>query len=340
MDLAEAMTLIRAEDAQLVEHRAAVDDLVVEPGALLTEDGDFQFTEKSLARLCDRFDHRPSVASKYLASLPDRLRMDVLRHHLSEGIEGDGLVSLFVRGAEVVGFGRSALVTLRGPEVVEAACEGIGDQPSDLEITRLSIQDESLRFELVTHRVEREIRRGDVVSGGVHVNHSLIGGFATKVEPFLYRLVCTNGAIHRECLAPREVPRTRRLPASHPRARAQQIEQVCRLTADALTQVNGRLQGLERLTTEPVDFDHFSSNWLRRSRLSPPRLLPLLRQAWAEEGAEGTAYGVMNAFTRLATHNTDLSRNVRDVLARLGGLLALGHSRLCPRCWSLIASSN
>ena len=59
------------------------------------------------------------------------------------------------------------------------------------------------------------------------------------------------------------------------------------------------------------------------------------RKQFAEEGGEGTAYDVMNAFTRVATHATELSPRMRDTLARMGGMLAFGHSRLCPRCWSL-----
>ena len=32
--------------------------------------------------------------------------------------------------------------------------------------------------------------------------------------------------------------------------------------------------------------------------------------------------------------------DIRNILARMGGLLGFGHSRLCPRCWSLLAASN
>jgi hypothetical protein len=172
------------------------------------------------------------------------------------------------------------------------------------------------------------------------VIHSLTGEFATKIEGYLHRLVCTNGAVHRECSAPREVPRTRRLPASHPQAKDQQKEQVRRLVFNAIATLDRRFDGLEKLTSERVDFEDFATHWLRRSRLSHQRLMPLLRRAHDEEGGEGTAYGVLNAFTRVATHQAELSPNVRDVLARLGGMLAFGHSRLCPRCWSIIASGD
>ena len=82
---------------------------------------------------------------------------------------------------------------LTGSEVFESVCEGIGGSEGDLEISRLSIADETLQFDLVTHRATREVRRGDILLAGVHVTHSLTCDFATKVEGHLLRLLCTNG---------------------------------------------------------------------------------------------------------------------------------------------------
>lgn len=340
MNFADALTAIRAEDARLEEHGVAVNHLIIEPGVLRAGEREFRLTTKGLERLCDRFGHRPKVPSSYLASLPDGLQTDLLRLHLGEGIEGGESVSLFARGSDLIGIGRADLARLTGADVLESTFEGLGGREEDLEVIRLSIADESLRFDLVTHRATTEVRAGDVLQAGIHVNHSLTGDWATRVEGYMHRLLCSNGATHRECLGARRNLRTRRMPASDRRARARQRDQVRRLAADGLERVSRRLESLKRLTAEPADFEHLATNWLRRSRLSTERLLPLLRQAHAEEGGEETAYGVMNAFTRVATHHTELSPNIRDVLARMGGMLALGHSRLCPRCWSLVAASN
>jgi hypothetical protein len=340
MNFADALTAIRWEDARLEEHRVAVNRLTIEPSALLAGERRFRLTTRGLERLCDRFGHRPKVPAGYLASLPDGLQTDLLRLHLKEGLEGGESISLFARESELVGIGRADLARLPGVEVMEAVAEGLGGKEDELEIIRYANGGEALWLDLVTYRAESEVKRGDIVRGGVHVEHSLTGDFATRVEGYLHRLACTNGAIHRECMGARRTPRTRRLPATNPRARQQQREQVRTLVADALAKVSGRLRGLERLTTERVDFEHLGENWLRRSRLSPQRLMPLLRRAYAEEGAEGTAYDALNAFTRVATHDHELSPSIREILARLGGMLALGHSRLCPRCWSLVAASN
>lgn len=336
----EAMARVQSEDAALTAYPVPVRGLAMEGGMLSAGEQCFPFTEKSLSRLCERFGHRPKVPANYLWSLTSGLRNGLLQHHLSEGIGGDGMISLFSRGDELIGFGRADLARLTGRDVLEAACAGTGSRDEDLEVAQLGVEDEALRFDLIVHRASHEVRRGDVVTAGVRVAHSLTGDFATKVEGYLHRLICTNGAVHRECVGPREVPRTRRLPASHPQAKDQRRKQVHRLVANALGTLNRRFEGLERLTSERVDFEHFATPWLRRSRLSPHRLLPLLRQAHGEEGGEETAYGVMNAFTRVATHQAELSPNIRDVLARLGGMLAFGHSRVCSQCWSLIAASN
>jgi hypothetical protein len=340
MKFAETLAKIREEDSKLTEQVVAVGQLTIEPDGLHAAGERLNLSPKGFEQLCDRFQHQPGVPASYLKSLPTPMYTDLLRHHLDGGIKGGDTIALYLRGQEVNGIGRPDLVRLPGTDVMEAVLDGMGGRADELEITRLAFGDDSVRFDLVTQRAEREVRPGDVVYAGVSVFHSLTGEMATRVEGHLHRLVCSNGATHRECLGPRRIPRTRRLSANHPNARHQQREQIRRLSEDAFKNLNRRLDDLNKLTTEQADLEHLGPNWLRRSRLSPGLLMPLLRQAHAEEGAEDTAYGVMNAFTRVATHHTELSPNIRNILARMGGLLAFGHSRLCPKCWSLIAASN
>jgi hypothetical protein len=340
MKFLEALATIRTEDSKITEQEVAVGQLTAEPDGLYVAGERANLSGKGFEQLCSRFRHEVAVPASYLKSLPTPTFTDVLRHHLSGDLEGGDRITLYRRGQEVIGLGRPDLVQLTATEVLEAVLDGMGSRQEELEITRLGFGDDSVRFDLVTQRAEREVRPGDIVYAGVSVSHSLTGGFATKVEGHLHRLVCLNGATSRECVKPRQVHRTRRLSANHPKARHQQREQVRRLTVATLDRLDDRLDGLSRLTTEQADLDHLAPNWLRRSRLSPDRLMPLLRQAHAQEGGDNSIYGIMNAFTRVATHHTDLSPNIRNILARMGGLLAFGHSRLCSKCWSLVAASN
>lgn len=340
MNFLEALDKIKAEDSKITERIVPAGRLTAGPDGLNAAGERMTYSGKAFEQLCGRFRHATPVPAWYLGSLPGPTAAELIGLHLASGLDGSDAIALYSRGPDVIGLGRPDLIRLSGAEVLESALEGLGGRADDLQITRLSFAGDAIRFDLVTHQAEREVRPGDVVFAGVSVTHSLIGESATRVEGHLHRLACLNGAVHRECLGPRRLPRTRRLNAHHPRARHQQREQIRRLTADAFAKVNGRLADLSRLTTERVDLEHLAPNWLRRSRLSPDRLMPMLRQAYADEGGDGTAYAIMNALTRVATHQTELSPNIRNTLARMGGLLAFGHSRLCQKCWSLIAASN
>jgi hypothetical protein len=340
MKLCDALAQVRAQDACLEEVGATADQFAIEDGAVRVGERRFILDSRAIEQLCDWFPRRPKAPAAYLASLPSSLCEHVLRVHLCEGFDAGAPVRVFVRDSDLVGIGRADLALLTGSDVLESAFEGVQGRHDDVDISAQPIENNVLRFVMVTYSAETEVRPGDVVRAGIEVTHSLIGDQATKVEGYAHRLICANGAIDRQCFEARRNKRTRRLSSDAPVAREQQKEQIRRLSAEALSRVTQRLGGLRRLTTERADFEHLTSNWLRRSRLSAATLIPRLRRAHAEEGGDQTTYGVMNAFTRVATHDTDLSSNVRAVLARMGGMLGLGHDRLCPRCWSLIAATN
>jgi hypothetical protein len=340
MKLADALTQVRDEDSKLTERELAWGQLTAEADGIYAAGERLNFCDQAFEQLCDRFQHGAGVPARYLRSLPPEMSTPLLRHHLNEGIEGGDSIALYLRGQQITGIGRPDLVLLTGSDLMEAVLDGVGGREDDLEVSGLTFVDDSVRFELVTQRAQTEVRRGDPVYAGVSVAHSLTGEFATRVEGYVLRLRCLNGAVSRECVKPRHVHRSRRLSASRPGARDQQRKQISALAKDAMDRLNQRMVGLRRLTTERADLEHLGPNWLRRLRLSSDRLMPLLRQAHAIEGSENTAYGILNAITRVATHNTELPPNIRSTLARMGGLLAFGHSRLCSKCWSLVAESN
>jgi hypothetical protein len=340
MELLDVRRKIGAADAEITETIVSTGRVTPELEGVNVDGQWMPYTSRAFEQLCDRFRHSSHVPASYLSSLPGSSTAKLVEHHLASGLEGGDRISIYNRGGEVVGLGRPDLFRLSGVEVFEAVVEGVGGRADDLEFTGLSFHDDTVRFDVVTKRSEREVRPGDAVYGGVTVSHSLIAANPTHVEGFVYRLKCLNGAMHRECLRPREGRRTRRLPVEHRDARHQQREQIRLLTGHVFETLTGRMMNLNRLANQPADLDHFAATWLRRSRLSPDRLLPRLRQALEQEGGEQTAYGVMNAFTRVATHHTDLPANVRTALARMGGLLGFGHSEICSKCWSLIANNN
>jgi hypothetical protein len=68
------------------------------------------------------------------------------------------------------------------------------------------------------------------------------------------------------------------------------------------------------------------------------RLLNLVDAAWKTEGGESTAYGFLNALTRVATHEIELSVPQRRRLDLLAGIFAGQDVHLCPACFSVMAT--
>lgn len=56
-----------------------------------------------------------------------------------------------------------------------------------------AITDERLYLRAVLPTLEREVKAGDIVHGGVEISNSEVGSGALTVKPFVLRLVCTNG---------------------------------------------------------------------------------------------------------------------------------------------------
>ena len=50
-------------------------------------------------------------------------------------------------------------------------------------------------LKVVNHRLEMEVRKGDIVQAGVMISNSEVGLGAVSIQPLVYRLVCTNGMV-------------------------------------------------------------------------------------------------------------------------------------------------
>lgn len=70
---------------------------------------------------------------------------------------------------------------------------GLGDGIASADIT-----DSKLYLKVINKRLELEVQQGDVVQAGFCISNSEIGLGAVKVEPLIYRLVCSNGMISQD----------------------------------------------------------------------------------------------------------------------------------------------
>jgi hypothetical protein len=66
---------------------------------------------------------------------------------------------------------------------------------ADVKIESCEITDSKLYIKAITHKVQAEVKPGDVVSAGIIISNSETGHGSLSVKPLIYRLVCSNGAI-------------------------------------------------------------------------------------------------------------------------------------------------
>lgn len=66
---------------------------------------------------------------------------------------------------------------------------------ADADIESCDITDKKLYIKAITHKVQAEVKTGDVVSSGIIISNSETGHGSLSIKPLIYRLVCKNGAI-------------------------------------------------------------------------------------------------------------------------------------------------
>lgn len=333
MQLADAIEAV-------VDHESGLREWPIRPGSLAMTSGSglaigdavLDLEGDGIKRLCEQL----SAPANYLAKLDDDLRQLVLQRHLDQG---DGLrncSTILSRDNRLLGFGRADLCRIQGAEVLEAVRQGT---QRELTAHDLQLSDDSLQLDLLVSDQAQEVASGDVLSAGLRVTHTFSGRHATWIECFVLRLVCTNGLIHRECQG-RQASRTRRLPANRENSRRMQVDQVRRLSSELIATLDRKLTAIAKLRQSEVEVDALFTRWLNRARLSPRLWLPTLQEAWRTEGSEETAYGVMNAFTRVATHDRDLSPRQRRILSGLAGILAFEDLHYCQHCFSFLGATS
>jgi hypothetical protein len=87
--------------------------------------------------------------------------------------------------------------TIDNYDVMQAALPTLAQQQG-LQIMSSQVTENRLYIKAVTPRLSYEVKKGDIVQGGVVLSNSEVGAGTVKIEPFFYRLVCLNGMISTE----------------------------------------------------------------------------------------------------------------------------------------------
>jgi len=295
----------------------------------------------------ERLFARAGAPVAYMKNRSINIQMLDLAEHFQQGAFGAS-PRIVLRNRELFTVLPGTLVELNHAELLAAVAEPLGKDADSLSVSRIDRADGRLELELTSPVKAVEIRRGDVVEAGLHIVHSRFSDEATKVQAFIYRLVCENGMTRRECVSTEGIVRTRKIPVGHPRAKELLTDQIRRLTARTWEQLEPQLGELRSTAERSADARQLLRTWLQRARFSTrtsneagtesgKTMMDRVLRAWREWGSEDSVYGAVNALTHVATHDLDLSARQRRTLSLLGGLLAFSHSHLCPRCFAVLA---
>jgi hypothetical protein len=136
------------------------------------------------------------IPVKYLdkiRSVPPLLE-DNLNHWLRESSEPRMLRTLWTDAGPVTrAFLSSRYRPLDNFSLAERCLPQL--QAAGASIKSCALTETRFYLQAVTERISREVKPGDVVQAGVVISNSEVGAGALRIEPLVYRLICSNGAV-------------------------------------------------------------------------------------------------------------------------------------------------
>jgi hypothetical protein len=335
MNVTELSNSLCVEDKRIEEIVAPASAVEIRDGDLRIEGRSFGFGPEARKRMLKGISAPAEYLGRLTPATQDVVASDVLkRGDCSES------VSVALLDGDVYTVCRGDLLRLRKHEVVGAVIDALGANADSLSLTRIANDGDMLDLDIASPRKSIDVQRGDTVQAGFHISHSIFGDQATVVEMFTYRLICTNGMIHRSCPSQGSLGRTRKLPVQHAGGKELQIEQIRRVVSQAWEGLEPILTELRATRERKAEVENLLTGWLQRARISTSEMMPRLREAWQEDGGENTQYGAINALTRVATHGPRLSSRQRRALSSLAGLLAFRNVHICPRCFTVLSQGT
>jgi hypothetical protein len=123
---------------------------------------------------------------------PDLLAENV-NHWLGERPDETSLIRT-LRG-QMRAFLSSRYRIVDNHDILEMVIPELAEMGSGIEIVSCQVTDERMYLKVINKNIEAAIAVGDPVQAGFILSNGEIGNSSISVEPFIYRLVCTNGLI-------------------------------------------------------------------------------------------------------------------------------------------------
>lgn len=214
------------------------------------------------------------------------------------------------------------------------------------QVVSSEVTEKRLYIKAVTDRISGEVKKGDVVQSGLVVSNSEVGCGSLRIEPLIYRLVCSNGMIaedyalrkyhvgrgHGDIEDATEFFKTETRQADD-RAFWMKVQDLvsATLSDDGFQRILKRYKDAanEKIEGDPIKSTEVLATKIGLSEIESRGVLKHLLA-----GGDLSRYGMMNAVTRQAQDVESYDRATE--LERLGGSVLV----LPSKDWSAIASLN
>jgi hypothetical protein len=204
-------------------------------------------------------------------------------------------------------------------DLAEAVLPILAEMGEGIRIVSTELTNSRMYIKAINERLELEVKRGDVVQAGIAISNSEVGLGTLKVEPLIYRLICTNGMIAQDFSKKRyhvgrsadegdayELFRDETLQADD-RAFFLKVQDTVRAAVDIAkfsTIVESMREATEkRIEGNPVKAVELTANHFGFNQQESSGVLQHLIQ-----GGDLTAYGLLNAITRTSQDVEDYDR--------------------------------
>lgn len=209
----------------------------------------------------------------------------------------------------------------------------LGNMPG-AQVESAELTDTRMYLKFILTHTEAEVGVGDIVKAGIVISNSEVGFGAVKVEPLIWRLVCTNGMIvadrgmkkyhvgrqiEAQVEAAQVVFRDETVKADD-KAFMLKVEDIVRAAADE-TLFQAIVDDLRELGDKKIEGNPVASiqTLAKKEKLSDKEQGNVLRHL--VEGGDLSQWGVVNAVTRASQDQVDYDRCTE--LERLGGKIAM-----------------
>lgn len=220
---------------------------------------------------------------------------------------------------KAVGSQEVGRVRLQGVEIVQRLIDNVGQFRRANFYDMGDYVDITVAGDKVTLRPKPQV--DDITEGGFRMLYSEIMARAPTIEPYIERLVCTNGMVCRE--------HTHAFKFDSLKDFLEQFDDSIE-KANAIVDKTVRAQ-LEKAANTKVERSEQALRTIFETQRISPRLLPGAIEALMNED-DGSAYGVLQAITR-AANSVNYSRRLllQENAAKELTRLDKAH---CPTCWS------